>query len=133
MTTSSKNSPLTTDPKWFIGRMSLNQLADRINDWATTKGWNEKQDSFGDICALFHTEISEAYEEWRKGINVGEVYYNTDKDGLEKPEGPGIELADLVIRVLHFAASRGLNLESLVEMKMEYNELRPYRHGGKRT
>jgi hypothetical protein len=124
-----------------------------INAWAERKGWNDKVQSFGDICALFHTEVSEAYEDFRNNRGLTEIYFElngvqiddcevarqalvdkTDSSvGLVKPCGIPIELADLIIRVLHFCAAEGIDLQAMIEMKMAYNEKRPYRHGGKAT
>lgn len=78
-----------------------------------------------------HSEISEALEEYRNGHHSREVYLTKDKQGLDKPEGIGIELADAIIRILHFGNIYGINVGALVLMKMEYNETRPARHGGK--
>lgn len=97
-----------------------------IEIFAKEKGWWDDDRSMGDWMALMHTEISEAYEEYRKGFKPHEVY---EVDG--KPEGMGIEIADLVIRILHFAAHFNLDLDALIEEKMKYNMTRPYRHGGK--
>lgn len=78
-----------------------------------------------------HSEISEALEEYRNGHHPREVYVTKDKQNIDKPEGIGIELADTIIRILHFGNIYGINIGALVLMKMEYNEKRPARHGGK--
>lgn len=80
---------------------------------------------------MFHTELSEAYEEYRNGRSLSEVYFN--KENPAKPEGIPIELADEVIRILHFCDKYGIDLDAMIEKKMEYNQTRPYRHGGKVT
>jgi len=104
-----------------------------IHDYAKAKGWwdPEKPRTFGDLCALFHTEISEAFEEHRNGHGLTEVYQNEDKPG--KWEGVPVELADLVIRVLDFAEWAGIDLQEVMARKHAYNLTRSYRHGGKRT
>jgi NTP pyrophosphatase (non-canonical NTP hydrolase) len=107
---------------------SINALCQEINAWAESKGWHEEPLQFGNTVALLHTEISEAYEEWRNGRGLTEVYYN----GL-KPEGVPIELADLAIRLFHACAYYGIDLEEAIKIKMVYNHKRPHRHGGKRT
>lgn len=103
----------------------INKLALEIYQWAEEKGWNRNL-VLGNMIANLHTEISEAWEEIRNGHTQRELYY---VDG--KPEGFGIELADLIIRVLHIAALYDLDMEALIELKMVYNKTRPYRHGGK--
>jgi NTP pyrophosphatase (non-canonical NTP hydrolase) len=74
--------------------------------------------------ALIHSEVSEALECYR----VDDMEPRS-KDG--KPEGFGSELADVVIRTLNLAAALGIDLEAEVKAKSEFNETRPFRHGGK--
>lgn len=112
------------------------------------------------MIALCHSELSEALEEYRKGMP--KVYYNcmsirneTDVcggdlkccklEGLSlpandpsscilrhpKPEGMTIELIDCIIRILDYLASVNADIDAALEAKMEYNATRKYRHGGK--
>lgn len=111
---------------------SIEDLLNYVNQWAEVKGWNRKRE-FADDMNLFHSEISEAYEEYRKHKEIGEVYYSRDEQGNNKPEGIAIEIADLAIRILHFCSQHKLPLADLIRLKMLYNETRPERHGGKRT
>lgn len=120
-----------------------------INKWAEGKGWNEKTRAFGDECALFHSEISEAYEDFRDGRDLDEIYFEFEGKKLTyheananltleqfnkaKPCGIPIEIADLMIRLMHFAEMHHIDLASMIAVKMAYNEKRPYRHGGKAT
>jgi NTP pyrophosphatase (non-canonical NTP hydrolase) len=99
-----------------------------IHVYAQSKGWwdPEKPRGFGEICALFHTEVSEAFEEYRAGHPVTEVYEKENK-----PEGVPVELADLVIRVLDYCQWAGIDLQTVMEKKHQYNLGRSYRHGGK--
>ena len=46
-----------------------------------------------------------------------------------KPCGIPSELADVIIRVLHFSGKHGI--EKAVTEKMAFNESRPFKHGGK--
>lgn len=48
-----------------------------------------------------------------------------------KPVGLPSELADIIIRVLDFAAQQKIDMDAAVLEKMEYNATRPQRHGGK--
>lgn len=54
----------------------------------------------------------------------------TKKD-VAKPCGIPIELADIVIRVAHFAKKHGIDLVEAIQIKADYNRTRPHRHGGK--
>lgn len=105
---------------------TMNDWAKYIDDWCTRKGWNENL-VLGNMVSNLHSEISEAWEEIRNGRQIGEVYYSEGG----KPEGFPIELADLIIRVLHITGHYGLDIDALVAEKMAYNEKRSYRHGGK--
>lgn len=91
---------------------------------------------------LMHEELSEMLGELRSGKDVHEVYY-LDKvtgethisqyyvDGVPtlKPEGFGIELADLMIRGADLAYLAKLPLAQLIAIKHSYNKTRPYKHG----
>lgn len=48
-----------------------------------------------------------------------------------KPEGVAVELADAVIRIADLCGHLGIDLEEVIEIKMAYNEGRPYKHGKK--
>lgn len=77
-----------------------------------------------------HAEVSEAWEEARMpGFQPRKVWFAQDA----KPEGFGIELADIVIRVFDTAEALGIDMEDMLRMKMAYNSLRPFRHGDKRA
>ena len=102
----------------------LNELAREINDNAQAHGWWDKERSFGDIIALCHSELSEALEAFRN--HEATVYV---KDG--KPEGIAVEMIDCVIRIFDWCAQAGIDIDSVIQQKMKYNETRPYRHGGK--
>ena len=65
---------------------------------------------------------------------VCEFYETCDKAGQGaecKPEGIAVELCDAVIRIFDTLAFYGVNIESVLEGKHEYNKSRPYKHGGK--
>ena len=117
-----------------------------VEDWqkamyliAKSKGWWTNQETGAPIdpmarlpetIALIHSEASEALEEFR-GDRM-EVWYSESKTG-PKPEGFGVELADVVIRCMDTAESLGIDLHAMMRLKANYNRRRPYRHGNKRA
>lgn len=125
--------------------MDLNRLADDIHKNAINHGWwEEPKPSFGDICSLIHCEISEAYEEYRKGKKENEIYWSCKKyeneimcDGectdceMFVPKGITIELADALMRILDYCAAKEIDIEDAILKKMHYNRTRTYKHGGK--
>lgn len=82
----------------------------------------------GEDIALMHSELSEALEDIRDGKCVSALTFR-ETDG--KPEGVPSELADVLIRVCHFARKHNVDLAEAVVKKLVYNESRPFKHGGK--
>lgn len=120
-------------------RNYLNKLAEQAHKTAVEHGWwDGNGNDFGTIIALCHSELSEALEEYRQGNP--EVYFV--RNGLkisdlslwngEKLEGEITELADCIIRILDFCGHRKSDIQQVIDLKMKYNERRPYRHGGKK-
>ncbi len=64
-------------------------------------------------------------EEFRDGREPTEIYFRIDG----KPEGVPIELADVMIWCMDMADYYGIDLESAILTKMEFNRTRPYKHG----
>ena len=106
--------------------MRISEAQARAYETAKGKGWHDEERSFGDIASLIHTEVSEAVEAYRsEGL---EIWYRDDG----KPEGVPYELADVVVRVMDWFGSQGLELEEFLQTKMRFNATRSRRHGGKR-
>lgn len=110
--------------------LSIGMFIDECGRIAKSKGWDDKPVSVAEDIALMHSELSEALEDHRNGRLLGEIWL--DEKG--KPCGFLTELADVMIRIGHFVSKHKLEGEfhNALEMKIEYNRTRPYRHGDKK-
>ena len=94
---------------------TMAEWAKEIHENAVAHGWWEEDRTIGEICALIHSELSEALEEARAARPMmyvmdeynGEYIQNPKYFGAKKPEGIAVELADAVIRVLDWMAYCG--------------------------
>ena len=111
------------EDKGFLSSFSKLQMI--MHETAVAKGWYNPPKTFGEECMMMVTEIAEAIEEYRTNKNVA-MYF---KDG--KPEGIGVEFADLFIRLLDICERYDYDLLSYVFIKAKYNLDRTYRHGNK--
>lgn len=114
---------------------SINAYSLRIHHWARSKGWWKRPQ--GDVSKkllMMHSEISEATEDLRTADprKLNRIYWEYDKHGQLKPIGFASELADLIIRACDLAARLDIDLDAAVQLKMRFNEDRPYQHGGKK-
>ena len=127
----------------------LNEFAQEVHQVSVDHGWYDNPPSTPERLMLMVSELSEALEEYRNR-KPNQYVVRTEpfiaRDGYadvmceeisqwnpnEKPEGIGVELADCVIRILDFCAAERIDIESLVNIKNEYNKNRPFKHGGKR-
>jgi len=110
--------------------LTIKGLVARSHLLAVKKGWWPTGQDFSipEKLALIHSEISEALEEVRNHNLEHEIRFSPNG----KPEGFAIELADAVIRIADLCGKLGIDLENAIEVKHQYNETRPHRHGGKR-
>jgi NTP pyrophosphatase (non-canonical NTP hydrolase) len=111
--------------------LQLEKYVAQINDWARSKGWWDGERPLGDIMVNIHSELSEAWEEFRAGKPVSRVYFSVDDKGNSKPEGFPIEIADTLIRIFDLCGQYNIDIENAIEMKMNYNYIGDWRHGGK--
>lgn len=124
--------------------LTITELVRKAHQNAVKHGFWDDPPEFGTSIALIHSELSEALEEVRAGnrIHHGKktppIYYSGNgylstvpSISCKKPEGYATELADAVIRIADLCGYLGIDLESVICEKMEYNATRPYKHGKK--
>jgi hypothetical protein len=58
-------------------------------------------------------------------------YMHATPSSTLKPEGFGIEMMDVAIRIVDLCEALGIDVERAYRLKSVYNESRPDRHGGK--
>ncbi|QNJ59294.1 MazG-like nucleotide pyrophosphohydrolase [Mycobacterium phage MrMiyagi] len=122
------------------------------------KGWRVKDSDMplgtaptrnvGELAALLHSEVTEAFESYRDNEPQLAYEYNWGDEveirkdpvmlvaGHEnpvygKPIGEASELADVIIRVLDWADEREIPLIKAIIEKHKFNQTRAYRHGNK--
>lgn len=104
-----------------------------------TKPWN-----LGEKLALVHSELSELFEAWRKGI----VHSDKDitildpsykplpgqiQDGTRRITAIEEEVADVFIRMFDLCGKLDIDVGRVILAKMEYNKGRPHLHGGRKA
>lgn len=104
--------------------IEFNEVAQEVNNIAIDKGWWKGERNDGELIALMHSELSEALEAIRQG--------NPPDDKIPEFTGVEAELADVIIRIMDFAAAKGYRVGEAVVAKINYNKNRPYKHGGKK-
>jgi len=105
--------------------MNLNKLAKELSDEGKIMFGDQSDIDPLSMHMLMVSEIAEATEESRK--NNPKIYY---VDG--KPEGETVELADCLMRILHYCGMHNLDIGRAVAEKRQYNKDRNWKSEGKR-
>lgn len=99
--------------------MNLNDYAAMCHE-ANQKWWVDAtgkrlERNKGEMLCLIHSEISEAMEGERKGLQ---------DDKLPHRKMAEVELTDALIRIFDYAAAHGYDLQGAFDEKMAYNAVR---------
>lgn len=111
--------------------MTLYELVNAAYENSKAHGFHDGEETDPKIpekLCLIHAEVSEALEHYREGNDGFPIQTIWTRDS-QKPDGFAVELADIVIRIGDLCGALGIDLESAVKVKMEYNKSRPFKHG----
>ncbi len=121
---------------------AFDTIARGIEEWADRKGWNsddprlritgqspaEGATAMSDVVhydiakiGLMVTELAEAIE--------GRRHNDPPSDKIPAFTAQEEELADCVVRIMHYAAHNKLRVAEALIAKLDYNEGRAYKHG----
>ena len=124
------------------GALSLTELSTIVYNDNLKRGFDARKLDFGKILALIHSEVSEALEADRKSrradrfrvslltkeMRVDLISFR-DKFKIEVKDTVEDELADAVIRIMDYCGAMKIDLSAHIEMKLEYNRSREFKHG----
>lgn len=117
----------------------LNDSSRRIFQQNKAKGFWDDDRNIGELLMLITSELAEALEADRKfksaklhhfyqaltNDNFIEVFSKHIKDTFED------EIADAVIRLLDLCGGLGIDIETHINLKLQYNQSRGQKHGKK--
>jgi len=94
---------------------TLNEIKELVMQQAKEKGWVVDKDKLNvpEKIALVHTEISEAFEAYRRKNMDGQHGFNE-------------ELADAIIRIMHLCGTLNIDIEQEILKKLKFNDGREW-------
>jgi NTP pyrophosphatase (non-canonical NTP hydrolase) len=121
----------------------FNAVAEEIEAWADRKGWNSDDPKTWDkgvkeFLGLKAMEsLQAAYDVSKLGLMMTEVgeaiegrrHGDPPSDKIPEFTSQEEELADCIVRIMHYAAHEKLRVAEALITKLQYNEDRPYKHG----
>lgn len=128
--TSNWDNPLDVLKFWTMFR----QLQRRIYETSKSKGFHDKDEPAGTYVRGLQFsrsmmtavgELAEGHDWFHRGHTPDQWWEEADG----KPEGPPIEIADTIIRLLDTCEAHGIDLVGAMVLKMAYNETRERLHG----
>lgn len=119
--------------------LKINDFAEEVYQNSVAHGFWKKDIPFASFIALCHGELSESLSEYLHDMPAIYVVRETPSgqqiitgptqvEAYEKPEGSVVELADTILRIICWLSAKGVDIESVLEMKHNYNKGRPYMH-----
>lgn len=119
--------------------LKINAFAEEVYQNSVAHGFWQKDIPFASFIALCHGELSESLSEYLHDMPAIYVVRETSSgqqiitdpiqfDPTEKPEGSVVELADTILRVICWLSAKGVDIESILKTKHNYNKGRPYTH-----
>ena len=125
----------------------LNESAKLIHEGNKKRGfYDDGEKNIGELLMLVVSELGEALEAHRKGkescllafqdsineqyyqdISQQEAFINAFK--LHVKDGFNDEISDSIIRLLDICGYLNIDIDTHINLKLAYNETRPYKHG----